>query len=242
MSNLPWLAAWALLGLGVGASTAGVNLAAATTEDGVALALVYDTSGSMNEPVRDGAGKLTPKHVIARRALQSIGQRLEAFVANAPAHAPRRLEVGLYAFSGGVAKEFTKLSSFEPPMVAGWNRALPAPSGGTPLGPALELAGRAVLESPLPRKHVLVVTDGQNTVGPDPARVWPELKQKAAGKQASLFAHFIAFDVEAKRFDPLKQQGVTVVGAADEPQLNTQLEFILEKRILLEDEEPPPTH
>jgi hypothetical protein len=31
-----------------------------------------------------------------------------------------------------------------------------------------------------------------------------------------------------------------VVSAADEPQLNVQLGYILEKKILLEDEEPPP--
>jgi hypothetical protein len=31
---------------------------------------------------------------------------------------------------------------------------------------------------------------------------------------------------------------VTVVGAADEKQLNQQLEFILEEKILLEKEEP----
>jgi hypothetical protein len=31
-----------------------------------------------------------------------------------------------------------------------------------------------------------------------------------------------------------------VVGAGDEPQLNTQLGFILEQKILLEDEEPAP--
>ena len=33
--------------------------------------------------------------------------------------------------------------------------------------------------------------------------------------------------------------GATVVGAADEKQLNTQLEFILQRKILLEDEELP---
>jgi hypothetical protein len=36
----------------------------------------------------------------------------------------------------------------------------------------------------------------------------------------------------------LKRQGVTVVGAADEQQLNSQLQFILQQKILLEDEEP----
>ena len=48
----------------------------------------------------------------------------------------------------------------------------------------------------------------------------------------------MAFDVDAKVFDPVKKLGATVVGAADEKQLNTQLEFILQRKILLEEEEP----
>ena len=37
----------------------------------------------------------------------------------------------------------------------------------------------------------------------------------------------------------VKKLGATVVGASDEAQLESQLEFILQKKILLEDEEPP---
>ena len=51
----------------------------------------------------------------------------------------------------------------------------------------------------------------------------------------------MAFDVDAKQFSVVKKLGATVVGAADENQLNTQLQFILQKKILLEDEEPPKT-
>lgn len=238
MSNMPWFIAWTLVGCVVGAE---VPNNGGFPHDGVALAVVYDTSGSMNEPVRDETGKLTSKHVIARRALQAVVQRLDAFVAGGTPEAPRKLAAGLYLFREGRAREFLKLAPFEPGTRAAWNRDLPAPSGGTPLGQALELASRALLDSPLSRKHVLVVTDGQNTVGPDPSRVLPALKQQAADKGAVLAVHFIAFDIEAKLFDPLRKQGVTVVGAADEPQLNAQLEFILAKRILLEDEEPPRT-
>jgi hypothetical protein len=36
----------------------------------------------------------------------------------------------------------------------------------------------------------------------------------------------------------LKKLGATVVSAADEKQLNAQLEYILQRKILLEDEEP----
>jgi len=45
--------------------------------------------------------------------------------------------------------------------------------------------------------------------------------------------------VDAKVFDAVKRQGATVVGAANENQLNTQLQYILQRKILLEEEEPP---
>jgi hypothetical protein len=91
----------------------------------------------------------------------------------------------------------------------------------------------------LSRKHVLVITDGMNTAGPTPAVVLPRLKQLAEQAGTSLSVHFVAFDVDAKVFDSLKKQGATVVGAVDEKQLNSQLEFILQRKILLEEEEPP---
>ena len=68
--------------------------------------------------------------------------------------------------------------------------------------------------------------------------VIPKLKQQAEQNHTSLSVHFVAFDVDAKVFDPVKKLGATVVGAADEKQLNGQLEFILQKKILLEEEEP----
>jgi len=95
-----------------------------------------------------------------------------------------------------------------------------------------------VLASPLSRKHVLVITDGQNTAGPQPSAVLPKLKQQAEEKHTSLSVHFVAFDVDAQLFDRVKKQGATVVSAADETQLNSQLEYILQRKILLEEEEP----
>jgi len=60
--------------------------------------------------------------------------------------------------------------------------------------------------------------------------------------QAQLSVHFVAFDVDAKVFDPVKKLGATVVGALDETQLNAQLSFILQKKILLEEEETVRVH
>ena len=113
------------------------------------------------------------------------------------------------------------------------------PGGNTPLGNSLTLAGQAVMESPLTRKHVLFITDGMNTSGPKPEDVMPMLQRKAEQKGTSVSVHFVAFDVDAKVFEPVKRLHATVVSAADEKQLNTQLNFILQRKILLEEEEPP---
>ena len=119
-----------------------------------------------------------------------------------------------------------------------WARQFNKPTGGTPLGAAIDAAASAAMRSGLTRKHILVITDGINTVGKEPAAMIPQIKRRAEQAQTSMAFHFVAFDVDAKVFAPVKKLGGTVVGAADEKQLNTQLQFILQQKILLEDEEP----
>src|SRR6266487_6129010 len=147
----------------------------AAQEDGSALAIVYDTSGSMKEQVRDRNGKLSPKYVIANRALEAISKRIQTFATNATTGGPRTIHAGLFVFAGTGAKQAVKFGPFEPAIFQRWAQRFSAPQGGTPLGNALTAAGQAVLNSGLPRKHVLVITDGINTVGPDPAAVMPRL-------------------------------------------------------------------
>lgn len=212
---------------------------AAAQEEGIALAIIYDNSGSMKQPVRDEQGRLSPKYIIARRALVAIVKNLQTFATNATTGRPRKIEAGLFVFSGNGARELVKFGPFDSNAIQDWTNNLPLPSTGTPLGNALAQAGRTVLNSKLAHKHVLVITDGINTVGPDPSVTMPKLKAQAAEKQTGLSVHFVAFDVDAAVFNPLKKLGATVAGAADEKQLNSQLEFILQRKILLEEEEVP---
>jgi len=210
----------------------------AAEEEGVALAIIYDTSGSMRETVPNATGGSSPKYVIANRALMAIAKQIQAFATNSASGATRKIHAGLFIFSGESAREVVNFGPFDAAAINNWARNFSNPGGNTPLGNALNVAGHTVLNSPLSRKHVLVITDGVNTAGPPPAAVMPRLKQQAGQKQANLSVHFVAFDVDAKVFDTVKKQGATVVGAADEKQLNTQLQFILQKKILLEEEEP----
>jgi len=210
----------------------------AADEEGVALAIIYDTSGSMRESVKDESGKPAPKYVIANRALVAITRQLEIFATNTASGAPRKLQAGLYIFGENGAKEVVKFGPFDGNAMREWARNFSSPQGNTPLGNAVKKASQTVLDSPLSRKHVLVITDGVNTAGPAPAAVIPRIKQQADQKQTSLSVHFVAFDVDAKVFDSVKKLGATVVGAADERQLKTQLDYIMQKKILLEEEEP----
>jgi uncharacterized protein YegL len=206
----------------------------AADDDGVAIGILYDTSGSMRDPVPDSHGSFSPKYQIANRALISIVKQIQTFATNGTPDAPRKVEVGLFTFEGPSAKEVVKVGPFDPKAIQGFATNFSKPNGGTPLGNALKKVSEAVLDSPMPRKHILIITDGENTVGPDPAKTMPQINRKAEQKQSEVFVHFVAFDVDAKVFHGVKKQGATVAAAADEKQLNEQLDFILQNQIFLE--------
>jgi hypothetical protein len=231
MGSLALLAALAL-----GLSPARLK---AAQEDGVALAIIYDTSGSMRDSVRDESGGAAPKYQIANRALEAVTKQIQAFATNSASGTPRKIETGLWVFQGEGAREAVKFGPFDPTALHNFASNFSHPSGNTPLGNSLTVASRSVLNSSLSHKHILVITDGMNTAGLPPEAVLPRIRKQAEQKQTALAVHFVAFDVNAKVFDPVKRQGATVVSAADEKQLDSQLEYILQRKILLEEEETP---
>jgi hypothetical protein len=222
----------AILALGAARSRAAV-------QEGVALAIVYDTSGSMKDTVRDGAGKMSPKYKIANRALENIAKQIQTFAEKPTGGAPRKLQAGLFTFDGGGTRPVVPFGPFNAKAIIEWAQRFASPGAGTPLGTALQTASQAVLKSDLSQKHVLLLTDGMNTVGPEPSAVLPGLLKQAAGKQVKLGVYFVAFDVNANVFNSVKRQGAKVFSASDETQLNSQLELILQREILLEEPETP---
>ena len=113
------------------------------------------------------AGGASPKYVIANRALMAVAEQIQAFATNKGA-APRKIHAGLFVFQGDSARR----QSSSGRSMRGAGKLGPDfsnPSGNTPLGNTLTVAA-GVLGSPLPRKHVLVITDGMNTAGPTPGR------------------------------------------------------------------------
>ena len=205
--------------------------APALAGDTIAVAVVFDTSGSMNQPIPTKPGaKPDAKIRIAQRAFGKVIDRLEAF-AKSPAAKP--IAVGVYVFRGTEAMVARPLAPFNATDLRTWLKNV-RPDGPTPLGAALLTAGRDLLASPAASRHLLVLTDGANTAGPTPEKVLAQIGQAAERKQAPVFTHIIALDLNPQVFAALQKQGATLIGAVDEAQLNSQFDFILEEKILVE--------
>ncbi|MDB6024086.1 MAG: hypothetical protein JWM68_309 [Verrucomicrobiales bacterium] len=205
------------------------------SNDSVGIAIVYDTSGSMRQPVKDGTGKTAAKYVIANRALNAVIDRLE----KVSSKNARKIQSSIVTFSGSTGKEVVPFGDFDAAKMRQWVKNFSQPEGGTPLGEAIKVAASSLLDSHCRHKHILVISDGLSNAGMSPDAAMSQLKKAADKKETGVSFHFIAFDIKASVFEPVKKLGATVVGAANEQELNTQLSFILEKKILLEDEEPP---
>jgi hypothetical protein len=209
----------------------GVNMAFAGDED-VAVAIVCDTSGSMTQAVKSAAGGKEPKFQIANRALLAIVARLDQYSATSK----RKVFTSLYSFAGKGAQELVKPGPFDAAALRAAIGAIPKPTSGTPLGIAVQEATRALDRVKAGSRHVLVITDGENTSGPPPEAIMPKLQEEALKTGAPVYFHFVAFDVDARVFAGVKKSGATLVSASDEKQLNDKIGFILEEKILLEKE------
>ena len=221
--------AWLFLALcSFCAITPGVRAA----DDDIAIAIVYDTSGSMNSAVKDAQGKSTPKFQIGNRAVENIVDQLEKFSKTSP----KKLQVGLFTFSLQGGKEVVPVGPFDPAKIREWVAGFKKPDGGTPLGNASSEAATALMKTKAGARHVLVITDGENTIGPPPEQKIAAINKEGMKTGNIVAFHFVAFDVNASVFAAIKKQGATLLSAADEKQLNERLTFVLEDKILLEKE------
>ena len=210
-------------------ASASLGLAA---DGDVAVAIVYDTSGSMKDAVKGKSGGKEPKYQIATRAIESIIARLEKFNATGG----RKVRAGLFTFRDHGASEIVKIGPFNAAAMRSGLAELGKPDGGTPLGSAVREATEAFLKVKAGARHVLVITDGENTQGPPPEEVLPKLQADAPKSGSPVYFHFVAFDVDARVFAGVKKLGVTLAAASNETQLDEKLTFILEEKILLEKE------
>ncbi|MGD0411315.1 MAG: vWA domain-containing protein [Verrucomicrobiota bacterium] len=194
----------------------------------LALVILYDGSGSMADRVPNLSGVPTPKYQLANNAVTTIAQKMENYCTNKHV----TMDAGLIYFTQATVKVGIPFQQFQARRFEDWARNFKSPAGGTPLGEGIKEANKMLAMSHAIKKHILIVTDGESNQGETPQAVLARMKSA----QDSTSIYFVAFDVSAKVFDPVKKLGATVVSAANEKELKTEIDSLLGKKILLESE------
>jgi Mg-chelatase subunit ChlD len=209
-----------------------VPAAVVEPREGLAAAILIDVSGSMDDRVTGEDGRRARKIDVARRAARDL---VEQFAAYADAHKGEPVLLGIYEFSrrDGLA-DARPIIPMAPPDRTRADEALARldPQGGTPIGQAMIAAKAALDDTGLSRRHLLIVSDGENTDGFTPDEVAQAIAERPEAERPSTY--FVAFDIEARRFNRLRDAGTLVLSAANGRELNDTLDMLLQGKILLE--------
>ena len=152
--------------------------------------------------------------------------------------------LGVYEFSRRTASRIAGRSSRWARPIGAGRRALARldPEGGTPIGQAMITAKRALDATGLSRRHLLVVSDGENTNGFKPGGRRGGDRARPDNERPSIY--FVAFDIEARRFNGVRNAGGLVLSAANAHELNDTLDMLLKGKILMRSSQvpnPPPS-
>jgi Mg-chelatase subunit ChlD len=200
--------------------------------EGLAAAILIDVSGSMADDVRNESGRSEEKIEIARRAARDL---VEQFARYADDHRDETVLLGLYEFSErNDQPDCRAVIPMGRPDRARVDRALASmrAQGGTPIGNAMIAAKRELDATGLARRHLLVVTDGENTDGFAPDDVTAAINRRPELERPSIY--FVAFDIEERRFQRVRDAGALLLGASDARELNSTLDSLLRGQILIE--------
>lgn len=197
---------------------------AADSGDGVALAVVFDTSGSMLDLIPAEGGKKKPKYEIARAAMGEIVGQVEEFAKNNPVDATLvTFDATPIPLSGWNARAFRE-----------WLSGMREPIGPTPLGESIASAASQLAKSPKSKKHIVIVTDGESNGKLKPEDEVRRLRQLPPDQSPEFY--LVAFDVNSKNFDGVKKEGALVLPATGKT-LASGLKQLFGEKILLEDPE-----
>jgi hypothetical protein len=199
------------------------------TRDGLAAAILIDVSGSMARAAGDSS---EPKIVSARRAALDVVDQFSRYAAD---HPSETVMLGIYEFSARdgqpEVRDVIPMGALDRPRAAAAVAAM-IPNGGTPIGDAMIAGTRALDATGLTRRHLLVVTDGENTDGPPPGLVAAAIGRRAETARPALY--FVAFDVKAQRFADVRDAGALVLEAANSRGLAETFDTLIRGQILVE--------
>jgi von Willebrand factor type A domain len=199
--------------------------------DGLAAAILIDVSGSMEQRVAaEGAGER--KIEIARRVVHDLVAEFGRYASD---HPTEPVMLGIYEFSRRDdrpdLRQLLPMSVVNRTATLG-NLSRVVADGGTPIGSAMIAAKHQLDATGLSRRHLLVVTDGENTHGVRPEEVTAAIGRRAEAERPSIY--LVAFDVDASQFNRVRDAGALVMAAGDAKQLTETLDGLLRGKILVE--------
>lgn len=171
----------------------------AAVDSGVAVALVLDTSGSM-----DG-GKLAAVKRITRG---TIASKLGLFSLN------NNLDVAIVECGASGSSVLLNMGKYDPDVFDATIKGLEA-GNGTPLARSFELAFGQLSKSRLNSRHIFVLSDGASN--DNVSQKLDELKAKGLNL---VKVHVIGFKTDAGNYTPFQEKaGATVFMANDDKAL-----------------------
>ena len=204
----------------------------APAREGLAAAILIDVSGSMEQEVAGEGGQDERKIDIARRAAASLVAEFDRYATD---QRGEPVMLGVYEFSErGDQPDLRPLL----PMAAisgrtdVGNLSRAVAEGGTPIGSAMIAAKHELDATGLSRRHLLVVTDGENTDGVAPDRVAAAISRRPEAERPSIY--LVAFDIDASQFSGVRDAGALLMSAGNAQELSVTLDALLRGKILVE--------
>jgi len=205
---------------------AGIPAHTGANNQTIAIYVIMDGSGSMAS---------NDKWKTANSALIGLGEKIDKYLKD---NATKNVLAGIVLFNDGKISvtDFGVVSNNIAQKYQRWIKANgnKSPEGGTPIGRSIETAASYFKNDNVKSKHIMVITDGDNTAGPTPYKSITLLKED---KNNVFSTYFIAFDINASVFNSVKELGCKVFSASNGKELEKQINTIVKEEILLEKED-----
>jgi uncharacterized protein YegL len=203
---------------------------------GISVVIAMDVSGSMADPPQSGG---EAKYIQATKALFTVVSYLEDLAGQ---QKDLKMQVSILKFSNDV-ETILPLTTLDGPGIAKLNAALNpsnfTPDGGTAIGKAMEVGAKELAQSGTILNSLIIVTDGENNVSPDPRDVMRAIynNRNTATTQdykistSSQLVSFVGFDVESPQFREFHELGARITSADSQREIESGLKSFLEADI-----------
>ena len=187
------------------------------------IAFIFDTSLSMWDKV-DGKHKIDE----ARSNLEAMLVQMRDYHKQM-----QNIKAGLFYFDSGVVSCAVPIADFNYVTLSNAINHLKA-SGGTPLGVALAYAERELDVNGTGQKSVILLTDGANSLGKNPAEIFEKIQStNSTYGDSNTTLYVIAYDTDKSNFKDLEKMGAKLYEAKNASQL-TDILTTIRKDILPE--------